>query len=50
MSSEKLRVLVLSMFLFALLVFAAVYQPTKAMSGPASQTAATANQQGRQNQ
>jgi hypothetical protein len=37
MSSEKIRVLVFSLFLIALMVFGLAYRPTDAVSQPTSQ-------------
>jgi hypothetical protein len=42
MNSGKIRVLIFSIFLFALLILALVYEPTKAMSGPNHQSSGTA--------
>jgi hypothetical protein len=52
MNSGKIRVLIFSIFLFALLIFAVIYEPTKAMSGPNPQSsgAPVAAQQAAQNQ
>jgi len=47
MSSEKLRIVVLSIFLIALIVFGVAYKPTAAMSQPTSGTQATPTQQAR---
>lgn len=43
-SSEKVRVFVFSLFLFALMVFAVAYRPIDAVSHPADQTSAVSRQ------
>ena len=38
MNPQRTRILVFGIFLVALIVFAILYQPTKALSDPANQT------------
>jgi len=42
MSSEKIRVLVFSLFLIALIIFGMAYRPTDALSQPTGNSSTTA--------